>query len=331
MTLLAPRPPVAEASPDDRPDIPLALKPGRTTADWVFRVILGTAGVLVLALLVAVVLFMCIHSVPALKKNGLQFITSDVWSPPASFGILGALAGSVMVAALALVVALPVSVGTALMINEFAPVRLRSWLTGVVDLLATIPSIVYGLWGLLALSNYLYGTTVWLDHHASFIPLFRTQSAQTYGNSIFLCSVVVAIMIIPIITSISREVMSQCPRETCEASLALGGTRWGMMTDVILPFSRNGIVGGALLGLGRALGETMAVVLILSTTNTLTWAILGPKGLGSISYLTATSFEVSPGITQSALTVAGLTLFVTTLVINLVARRIVGRTKVAAS
>jgi len=324
MTTLAPEapyvPPVQE-----QPDVPVVLTPGTSGPDRLFKLILLASGLIVTVILGAIVLYLIVHSWPALHQSGLGFITSDDWSPPSSFGILGALGGSVLIALVALVVALPVSVATALMINEFAPVRFRNWLTGVVDLLATVPSIVYGFWGLDALSNYLYGTTVWLDHHASFIPLFRTPSVATYGNSIFVCSMVVAIMIIPIITSITREVMSQTPRETCEAALALGGTRWGMLNDVVLPFSRNGIMGGALLGIGRAMGETMAVLLILSSANTLTWAILGPKGLGSISALIGLNFEQSPTITQSALTLAGLTLFATTLLVNLVARRVVSR------
>jgi phosphate transport system permease protein len=306
-------------------DVPLPLKPGLTGPDRVFRAVLMLSGMSVLGVLVAIILYLVTNSWAALHQSGLRFIASDHWAPPGSFGILGDLGGSVMIAVLALVLALPVSVATALMINEYAPRQLRKTLVGIVDLLATVPSIVYGFWGLVALSTYINGPTKWLGDHAGFIPLLRSPQAGTYGNSIFLCGVVVAVMIIPIITSITREVMSQVPRETCEAALALGGTKWGMVTDVVLPFSRNGIVGGALLGLGRALGETMAVVIILSSAHVLTLSILGPAGLGSVAKLIADFFETSPPITRSALILAGLTLFATTLGVNLVARVIVGR------
>ena len=151
------------------------------------------------------------------------------------------------------------------------------------------------------------------------------REAGTYGSSIFLCGLIVGVMIIPIVTSISREVMARAPRDACEASLALGGTRWGMVTDVILPFSRNGIIGASLLGLARALGETMAVLLILSPSNILTPDILGPNGLGSITYLIANLFESFDKLGQSVLTEAGLLLLITTLGVNLVARVVVDR------
>jgi phosphate transport system permease protein len=240
--------------------------------------------------------------------------------------MLGVLLGTVMIAGLALLVALPVSLAAGLAINEYAPRWARRWLTALVDLLAVVPSLIYGLWGLKVLSPESAGVSIWLSHHASFIPFFR-EPDTTYGESIFLCGLVVGIMIIPIVTSVSREVMSQAPREACEGALALGGTKWGMVTDVILPFARNGILGGVLLGLGRALGETVAVLLILSQTNTIHWNILGPGG-GQIPALIANLFFSLPPLGKSALTLAGLLLFVTILGINVAARRVVGRPQV---
>ena len=143
-------------------------------------------------------------------------------------------------------------------------------LTGVIDLLATVPSIVYGFWGLVLISTLQAPPAQWLADHLGFVPIFRTPSPGQYVNSIFACGLICAVTIIPIITSISREVMAQAPRDVCEAALGLGGTRWGMVTDVILPFSRNGILGAVLLGIGRGLGETMIVVLVLSQGNHLT-------------------------------------------------------------
>ncbi|HLX88810.1 MAG TPA: phosphate ABC transporter permease subunit PstC, partial [Acidimicrobiales bacterium] len=254
-----------------------------------------------------------------------HLFTSAHWAPPVYYGVLGALVGSMVIALLALAIALPVSLSLGLMINEYAPEWLRRILIALVDLLATVPSVVYGFWGLEALTVYVNGPAKFLDHHFSFIPIFRTPEANTYGYSIFVCGLIVGVMIIPIVTSISREVMVRAPREACEGALALGGTRWGMITDVVLPYSRNGIIGASLLGLGRAIGETFAVYLILSTTNTLTPALLGPNGLGSVSYLITNNFTSSASIVKSALTEAGLLLFATTLVVNLIARGIVDR------
>ena len=307
-------------------DVPILLSPGLTGADRAFRGVLATGGFIVLLLLGAIVFFLVVNGADGAAKFGLHILTSDRWAPPVSYGILGALVGSIVIAILALAFALPLSLACALMINEYAPSWLRRILIGAIDLLATVPSIVYGFWGLVALKDYVNGPTVFLGNHGAFIPLFRSPEAGTYGYSIFLCGLVVGIMIIPTVTSISREVMARVPRDACEASLALGGTRWGMVTDVILPFSRNGIIGASLLGLGRALGETMAVLLILSPSNILTTSILGPNGLGSITYLIGNYFENFPKLGQSVLTEAGLLLLISTLLVNVVARLVVDRT-----
>jgi phosphate transport system permease protein len=184
------------------------------------------------------------------------------------------------------------------------------------------------------LAGPMIGRDRWLAAHTSFFPPFRAANTA-FSNSLFLCGIVVGIMILPIVTSISREVMSQTPREACEAALALGGTRWGMITDVILPFSRNGIIGAALLGLGRAAGETIAVDIILATTNTAPWwplnlHVLNPGG-GAIAPLIADWFTQVPTRGLSALTLAALTLFVTTLLINLTDRVFVARASTAAA
>ena len=310
-------------------DVPRVPNPGRTRADRTFFILLIAACVVVLAAIGAILSFLIWYSIPAAHYAGSSIVTSDHFAATGTkpkFGMVGLLVGTVTIAVLAVAVALPVSISAALMINEYAPQRAKRALTAVVDLLAILPSLLYGLWGLRVLSTQAYGLTVWLSHHASFIPLFREPDV-TYGNSIFLCGVVVGIMIIPIVTSVSREVMAQAPRDACEAALALGGTKWGMVTDVILPFARNGILGGVLLGLGRALGETVAVLLILSQTNLVHLHILGPGG-GQIPALIANLFVSLPPLGKSALTLAGLLLFATILVINFIARRIVGRPQV---
>jgi phosphate transport system permease protein len=281
MTLLAPRPEPSDVGYRD--DVPLSLKVKPTGADRVFNAILGGSSATVLLLLTAVVAFLCFYGYPALREAGFGLITDKTWSPDAhQFGMLPLLVGSIAIAVLAVVIATPISLSTALMINEYGPRRLKPWLTSVIDLLATVPSIVYGFWGLLVISNLQASPAKWLVHHAAFVPIFRTYSpTQQFGESIFACGLICAVTIIPIITSVSREVMAQVPRDVCEAALGLGGTRWGMVTDVIFPFSRNGILGAILLGLGRGLGETMIVVLVLSPGNHLTSSLMGPDGLGS--------------------------------------------------
>jgi phosphate transport system permease protein len=322
MTTLAP-PPTVPASAGE--EIPIHFKPARTRADRVFFACLTGASLIVLLAIGAIATFLLTHSIPAIKHAGTKIVTSDHFAPTGghpSFGMVGILQGTITIAAVALLIALPVSIALALMINEYAPRRTRRTLTSIIDLLAVLPSILYGLWGLKTLSPEIDGPTRWIASHLSFIPLFRVGPGDPIGNSIFVCGIVVGIMVIPICTSVSREVMSQAPRDVCEAALALGGTKWGTITDVILPFARNGIMGGALLGLGRALGETVAVLLILSQSNVVHWQILTPGG-GQIPALIAQDFTSLPPLGQSALTLAGLLLFTTILVLNILARQVV--------
>jgi phosphate transport system permease protein len=314
------------ALPPEVPARPSATPP---RADRVFFATLLVASLVVLFAIGAILLFLSSSSWSALRYAGVHVITSDHWAPTGghkNFGLLGALVGTVMIASIALVVAVPISLSAALMINEYAPRWAKRWLTSTVDLLAILPGLLYGLWGLKVLSSEVFGVTKWLSNYASFIPLFR-EPDKTFGNSIFVCGLVLGVMIIPIVTSVSREVMAQAPREACEAAVALGGTKWGMVTDVILPFARNGILGAVLLGFGRALGETVAVLLILSQDNLLRSHILGPGG-GQIPALIADLFTSVPALTKSALTLAGLLLFVTILVLNFVARKAAARPRI---
>jgi phosphate transport system permease protein len=307
-------------------DIPRAVQSPRSGGDTAFRVVLMACAGVVIALVVAILLFLAQRAWPVLESSGLRFFTTSVWQPgvKGNYGILGDLVGTVTVAAIALVVAFPISLATAVGINEYVPLAARRALITLIDLLAAIPSLVYGLWGVIVFDTWLIGPTTWLSKYAAFFPLFRVGTGRV-GRSLFVCALVVAIMITPIITSVSREVMSQTPREQCEGALALGGTKWGMITDVILPFGRNGIIGAALLGLGRALGETIAVTLILSITSFPISHILYPGG-GTIPALIVDWYDqVGSGRGLDALTLAGLTLFVVTLSVNIVARIIVSR------
>ena len=319
-------PPLAPNQATDVDDVPVELHRKPVGADRVFNGVLASASAIVLLLMVATVGFLIAKGWSALHQAGLGLLTDQTWSPDSHhFGMMSLLAGSVAIAILAVAIAAPISIALALMINEYAPRFLKPWLTGVVDMLATVPSIVYGFWGLLLISNIQAAPARWLVTHANFVPFFRTAAPGQYVKSIFACGLICCVTIIPIITSVSREVMAQTPRDVCEAALGLGATRWGMVTDVILPFSRNGILGAILLGVGRGLGETMIVVLVLSQGNHLTSALMGPGGLGSIAAQITENFVASSVITKSALILLGLVLFMTTLLINVVARLIVER------
>ena len=329
MSTLAPE--ARTSGPVSYDDVPIDLNIKPIGADRVFNGVLAGSSALVLVVLAAAVAFLCYYGYSAARLAGLGVVTDQTFSPDTHhFGMMSLLVGSIAIALLAVAIAAPISLATALMINEYAPRQMKPVLTGVIDMLATVPSIVYGFWGLLLISNLQAAPARWLVDHASFVPIFRTPSPGQYVKSIFACGLICAVTIIPIITSISREVMAQTPRDVCEAALGLGSTRWGMVTDVILPFSRNGILGAVLLGIGRGLGETMIVVLVLSQGNHLTSALMGPGGLGSIAAQITENFVASSVIYKSALILLGLVLFATTLVINIVARLIVERSRASS-
>ncbi len=307
-------------------DSPRAVQSPRARLDSAFRALLMSCAGVVVLLVFAITLFLAQKAWPVLETRGLRFFTTTVWEPGTldGYGILGDLLGTVVVAVVALAAAFPISLATALAINEYVPLGARRVLITLIDLLAAVPSLVYGLWGVTVFDAWVTGPTTWLTKYAAFFPLFQPGPGKV-GRSLFVCGLVVAIMVTPIVTSVSREVMSQVPREQCEGAVALGGTKWGMVTEVILPFARNGIIGAALLGLGRALGETIAVTLILSVTNLPTGHILYPGG-GTVPALIVDWYaQVGSGRGLDALTLAGLTLFALTLGVNIVARIIVSR------
>ncbi len=317
-------PPPVEAPPVD--DVPIRINRTGTRADKAFRFALGSSSAMVLLILASVVVFLVAHGWQAMRIAGIKFFTDPTWSPQTGhFGASSLLLGSIAIAVVSVVIAGPISLAAALMINEYAPTWLRGFLTGVVDMLATVPSIVYGLWGYILISNLQAAPARWIVDHFGFVPFFRTPTAGVFVQSIFACGLVCACTLVPIITSVSREVMAQTPRDACEAALGLGGTRWGMVTDVIMPFSRNGVVGAFLLGFGRGLGETFIVVLVLSQGNKVTTAIMGPNGLGSIAKQITQDYLTASPIDASALIVLGLILFLTTLLVNVVARAVVLR------
>lgn len=310
-------------------DVPRPVTVRRARADLVYRSLASGAGLLTLVLLALIGLFLVIQSSPALQRAGLRFLTTQAWQPDGTrhqFGVAAILYWTIVIALIALVIAVPVSIATALFINEYAPRRARRALTALVDLLAAIPSVIYGIWGLIFLESYLVLVSQWLAEQASFIPIFRTE-IPIYAGSAFIAGVVVSLMVQPICTSIMREVFSQAPPAEREAALALGATRWGMIRTVVLPFGAGGIIGGSMLGLGRALGETIAVALIISPTTVISPHIV-QSGANSVAALIALQFgEASPKYGIPALMAAGLSLFVLTLLVNFAASLVVARSR----
>jgi phosphate transport system permease protein len=313
-----------DAELEDRP-IPIKVSP--TAADRAFRLVTTAAALVSLGIVVVTLVFLVEQARPALKSSGLgHFLTSSNWETASGkFGVLGVLLGTIIIAGIAVLVASPLAVGMAIFVNEYAPRRLRKPVTSIIDLLAALPSLLFGMWGFFTFKSRLLPVGTWLNRHLAIIPFFRLSSNESIvGNSSFVAGMIVALMILPIITAVSREVMAQVPREQCEGALALGGTRWGMVRDVVLPFGRSGIVGGIILGLGRALGETIAVAFVITLSYKANPHILS-AGAGSIAAMIATTFNTGGAIGQSGLVAAGLVLFLVTLAVNLGARVVVAR------
>lgn len=310
---------------DDRP---LTIDTARTRGDRIFRRIAMAAGLSTLAIMAMIGTFLVLRGASALDVAGWSFFTESAWRPDeatAVFGIAAVLYWTVVISLIALVIAVPISVSAALFITEYAPLRVRKPLTALIDLLAAIPSLIFGLWGLLFLQPKMQGLSAWLTHHLGFIPIFKTDT-DNLASSPFIAGVVLSLMIVPIITSVVREVFSQTPAVEKEGALALGGTRWGMIRTVVLPFGRGGMIGGSMLGLGRALGETIAVALIISPSFQVHPRMLEAGG-NSVASLIALRFGEAKQVGLSALMAAGLSLFVLTLVVNALASIVVGRSR----
>lgn len=291
----------------------------------VFKTLATSAAVLILCTLAAVAIFLVIRAWPALADPSARFRTMGS-SEQVSIWTLTApqVFGTVLAAALAMILAVPVSVGIALFISHYAPRRVAQILGYLVDLLAAIPSVVYGLWGAIWLIPKLVPFYQWLSDNLGWFPLFAPPASPT-GRVIASVALILAVMILPIITSVSREVFLQTPSLHEEAALALGATRWEMVRMAVLPFGRSGVISASMLGLGRALGETMAVVMVLSVGSTFSWHILQAGKHSTIAANIALQFPESTGINTSALIATGLALFAITMVVNSIARWIVSR------
>ncbi|MEU9043153.1 MULTISPECIES: phosphate ABC transporter permease subunit PstC [unclassified Kitasatospora] len=323
--------------PDHGPeqDVPRAITAPATPGDRVFRGVLRLAGLSVFAIMGLIAFFLVLRGTDALRAVGWSFLTEQKWQTAAhNFGIAAVLPNGLLIAVIALVIAVPVALGTAIFISEYAPVRLRAALISLIDLMAAIPSIVYGLWGLFFLQPRIIGFVRWMANHlGDTIPFLKVRIGDigtSYTSSTFIAGVVVSLMIIPIITSLSREVFSQAPQGEREGAYALGSTRWGMVRAVVLPFGKGGVIGAVMLGFGRAMGETIAVALIISPNFEVITHIL-ENGANSISALIALRFGESDSLSLSALMAAGLVLFALTLLVNVLAGIVINRSRSGAA
>jgi phosphate transport system permease protein len=299
---------------------------GSSTGDRIYRwATMGFA--LVIPFLLLLIAWEVFHSAwPALRQFGLSFFTTSDWDPVnGKFGAAPAVYGTIVSSAIALIIATPLAVGVAIFLSEFAPSWIRQPIAFFVDLLAAIPSVVYGLWRFLVLVPFIR------DHVMPFVkdtlhlgdfPLF---SGAAYGPSMFAAGAILAVMILPYISAVTREVLLAVPRSQREAALALGATRWEMIWDAVLPYARSGIIGGVILGLGRALGETMAVTMVIGNSHEISASLFKP-GYSMASLIANEFAEATNDMYVSALMAVGAGLFVVTILVNVIARWLVWRT-----
>lgn len=298
-----------------------ARRPKQRRGDLVFSGATRAAALTIMLALAGVAIFLTIEGIPAVdappgKLGGAESLAGFVW--PLLYGTL-------LAALIALLIATPFSLGVALVISHYAPRRLAQPVGYVIDLLAAVPSVVYGLWGIAYLGPRLGPVYAWLEEHLGFLPFFAGP-ASTTGRTILTAGIVLAIMALPIITAITREIFGQTPTLQQEAALALGATRWEMIRLAVLPYAKSGIVSAVMLGLGRALGETMAVAMVLSATSGVVTAnLISSVNPSTIAANIALGFPEATGLGVNALIASGLVLFVITFLVNFGARAIVAR------
>lgn len=312
--------------PEEPAERALAPVAGGKTAerpgDRIFSGSAKSAGTFILVILAAVSAFLLVEGFPALVADPAEigiFEGDNFWQ-----WVLPLVYGTLWAATLALAMSFPLAIGIALFISHYAPRRIATTLGYLVDLLAAVPSVVYGLWGAAVLAPALQPSYTWLAENLSFIPFFAGPASGT-GRTILTAAIVLGVMVLPIITAVSREVFLQTPVLYEEASLALGSTRWEMIRTVVLPVGRGGIISAAMLGLGRALGETLAVAMVLSATGVITVNLISSVNPSTIAANVALSFPEAYGLNVNALIASGLILFAITLVVNSIARWIVNR------
>jgi phosphate transport system permease protein len=323
----APPPPSAPTTP---PAGPSPRKgPATRPGDRIFLGLSAGSGTFLLVIMAAIAAFLAYRAVGAISKDHGNFLTTFAWTPdniPPVFGIAVLAFGTIVSSVIAMIIAVPISVGISLFVTHYVHRSVATPLAYLIDLLAAVPSIVYGLWGALFLVPHMNGLDLWLDKYFGWTYIFDQSAPGSAARSLFTVSILLAIMILPIITNVSREVIRQVPRANEEAALALGATRWEVIRLSVLPFARSGIISASMLGLGRALGETMAVATILSSSSVLSWHLLDPEG-GTFAQNIASHFGEATEFGRDALIASGLVLFVITLVVNGLARWVIARRK----
>ncbi|MBV9254718.1 MAG: phosphate ABC transporter permease subunit PstC [Actinobacteria bacterium] len=329
---------MAHVLPSPAFDEPRAVDPGLTKADRVFHHGARGVGMAVLALILAIGLFLGYQGLPTLHRYGLHFFTESRWLPERDIiGLAAVLVGTVEVAVIALAIGFPLALATALYISEYAPARIRAGLVALVDLMAAVPSIIYGLLGFAFLQPHAIYIARWLSQYFSWVPIFRVDTdpnaaawaPSKYTASAFIAGIAVSLMVIPLACAIMRGVFAETPLGEREAASALGATRLGVIRTVVLPFGRRGIIGGTMLALGRALGETIAVLLIISPAFEIKFHVL-TVGTMTTSALIAGRFGEATTSQLSALLAAGFVLFLMTLGVNTVAAVFVNRSRSGA-
>jgi phosphate transport system permease protein len=307
-------------------------------ADKVFVWVARSGGVVTLGIMIAVGLFLGLRAQDAFASQGWNFLTETSWTPEnGKFGIAAVLFGTVTIAIIALCVSVPLGLGTSLLISEVMPERIRGFAISLVDLMAAVPSVIFGIWGVFFLQANIIPISAWVAQTFSWIPFLAVTDnsgnpltdPSAFTSSAVIAGVVVGLMVVPTQTSVMREAFSQTPLGEKEGALALGSTRWGMIRAVVLPFGRGGIIGGTMLGLGRALGETIAVYMIISPIFEINPQVF-KSGTNSVSALIALRYGEASDSGLSALMAAGLVLFLITLVINFSASSIVSRSRSGA-
>lgn len=309
---------------------PAALrKPPSRRGELIFRGLAVASGIILVVFIVLIAIFLLIKAVPSLRVDQVNFLTSRQFltadATNLQFGIRDLLTVTVLSSLLALLLAVPTSIGIAIFLTHYAPKKLSRWFSSVIDLLAAVPSIVFGLWGIFVLAPRLVGFTKFLNAHLGWFPLFRIGNVSLNGGgNIFTAGIVLAVMILPIITSVTREVYRQTPTSQIEAAQALGATKWEVIRMTVLPFGRSGTIAASMLGLGRALGETVAVLIILRTSaGAATWTLLD-GGYTFASKIASAAAEFSDPLPTGAYIAAGLVLFALTFLVNGVARSVAG-------
>jgi phosphate transport system permease protein len=312
----------------------LTQKGGGKTSDRAFSGLALVAGLLVLVILALILIVTVKQSIPVFQKEGLRFFTSSTWVPNdpdgpegpkgPQFGALAFIYGTLIVSFLGLLFAVPVAIGIALFLTELAPLRVRSYVVTVIDLLASVPSVVFGLWGILVLGPWLFSAYGWVHARVDGIPVLQTIfGVPASGRVLMTAGIIVAIMIVPIVTSIMREVFATVPTAEKHAALALGATKWEMIKGVVFPHSFGGMVGAVMLGLGRAMGETIAVALVIGAAVQISPNLFSAGD--ALPSIIVRNWGESSGTYQAALVGCAVVLFLITIIINYLARIVVSR------